>query len=89
MALKQILIFGNSEKEMNMIHPKTECLILPKTDKARWWLFAYADPGSQWLNGGLVVEHRFISGILERMKDLGLTEKDFDVMRRKKGGDPG
>ena len=36
------------------------------------------------LMGGVVVEHRFISGILEKVKDLGLTGEDFDVMRRKK-----
>ncbi len=72
-----------------MIHAKAVYLILPKTDKAKRWLFENTDPGSQWLNRGLVVERSFISGILERMKDLGLTEKDFDVMRHKKGGDPG
>ncbi len=68
-----------------MTDPHAIYLILPKTDKARRWLFADADPGSQWINGGLAIERRFISGILERMKDLGFTQKDFDVMRRKKG----
>ena len=67
-----------------MIHPNALYLILPKTDKVRRWLFADADPGSQWINGGLAIECRFIAGILARMKNLGFTEKDFDVMRRKK-----
>ena len=63
-----------------MGQPKTVYLIVPKTDKARKWLSKNTDPESKWLSGGLAVEHRFLSELLEGMKDSGLTEKDFEVL---------
>ncbi len=59
---------------------RTVYLIFPKSKKAKTWLAKNTAPGSQWLNGGLAVEYRFISRLLESMKDSGLTEKDFDVL---------
>ncbi len=63
-----------------MGHLRTVYLIFPKSKKAKTWLAKNTAPGSQWLNGGLAVEYRFVSELLEKMKDSGLTEKDFDVL---------
>lgn len=45
----------------------------PTTDEAKTWLDDHVADEAQWWAGGLVVEHRYISDLLNGITDHGMT----------------
>ena len=48
-------------------------LFCPLTTRAKSWIVEHVQPDAQWFGGALVVEHRFLWGLAQGMKDAGLV----------------
>ena len=48
-------------------------IVTPHSSEAKSWLDENVSDDSQWLGGGLAVEHRFIDNLVEGMQNDGLV----------------
>jgi len=48
-------------------------LSCPLTSDGKQWIEEHVQPDPQWFGGALVVEHRFLWGLAQGMKDAGLV----------------
>jgi hypothetical protein len=51
----------------------TVFLFCPLTSRGEEWIDEYVQPDALWFGNALVVEHRFVWGIAQGMKDAGLV----------------
>lgn len=51
------------------------CLVHPISQDAKNWIDEHVDPDAQWFGGGLAVEPRYLSALVDGMRDAGLQQE--------------
>ena len=72
--------FGPTSDIVNKVFPDvlirnegTVFLLCPLTPAAKQWIEDNVQPDAQWFGQALVVEHRYVLGLLMGMRDAGLV----------------